>query len=53
MQRILNSEILEFEKQDLEKKKKFHGVKNIENKIRLYQDFHISYFIVLVFIFII
>ena len=32
MQRILNSE---FEKQILKRKIKFHGVKNIEKKIRL------------------
>ena len=36
MPRILNSENLEFEKQDLKKKMKFHGVKNIEKKMRLY-----------------
>ena len=28
----LNSENLQFEKQDLKRKMKFHGVKNIENK---------------------
>ena len=32
MPKILNSENLEFEKQDLKKKMKFHGVKNIEKK---------------------
>ena len=34
MQRIRNSENLESEKQDLKRKMKFHGVKNIEKKIR-------------------
>ena len=34
MQWILNSENIEFEKQELKRKMKFHGVKNIEiNKI--------------------
>ena len=32
MQRIHNSENLEFEKQNLKRKMKFHGVKNIEKK---------------------
>ena len=36
LQRILNSENLEFEKQDLKRKMKFHRAKNIEKKIRLY-----------------
>ena len=36
MQRILNSVNLELEKQNLKKKMKFHGVKNIEKKINLY-----------------
>ena len=36
MQRIQNSENLEFKKQELKKKIEFHGVKNIEKKIRLY-----------------
>ena len=42
MQRILNSETLEFEKPDLKRQMKFPGVKNIEKRIRLYQNFHIS-----------
>ena len=44
MQRILKSENLEFDKQDLKRRMKCHGVKDIEKKIRLYQNFHISYF---------
>ena len=34
MQIILNSENLEFEKQDLKRKMEFNGVKNIEKKMR-------------------
>ena len=36
MQKILNSEKQEFEKQDLKRKMKFYGVRHIEKKIRLY-----------------
>ena len=36
MQRILNAENLEFEKQELKRKMKFHEVKNIEKKKSLY-----------------
>ena len=43
MQRIFNSENLEFGKQNLKRKMKIHGVKNIEKKIRLYQTFHSLY----------
>ena len=35
-QRILNSENLEFEKQNLKRKLKFPGVRNIEKRNRLY-----------------
>ena len=36
MQRILNAEYQEFQKQELKRKIRFHGVKKIEEKIRLY-----------------
>ena len=36
MQRILNSDNLEYEKQELKRKMKFYGVKNIEKKIILF-----------------
>ena len=36
MQRILNSENIEFGKQDLKRKMNFNEVKNIKKRIRLY-----------------
>ena len=36
MQRILNTDNLQFEKQELKRKKRFNGDKNIEERRKLY-----------------
>ena len=36
MQRILNTDNLQFEKQDLKRKKRYYGDKNIEKRKKLY-----------------
>ena len=36
MQRILNTDNLQFEKQDLKRKKRYYGDKNIEKRRKLY-----------------
>ena len=36
MQRILNTDNLQFEKQDLKRKKRYYGDKNIEKRRKVY-----------------